>query len=88
MEHYLIEVTDTFAGEANYSWVNRFKIGAKSRTAAIRKFSKSEGFTGTLRKDYDGCDTIRYNVQNACICVFVTYEALGEFNDSSFKLID
>ena len=37
---YFVELTDTFGGEANYSWVNRYKVVASSFNGAIRKVSK------------------------------------------------
>lgn len=88
MEYYFFEVTDTYGAEANYSWVRRFKIAAKSNRAAVRKFNKSEGFTGSLRKQWDSGDTIRYDVQGACICVFMSFMTEDDFNDSDLKLIN
>lgn len=34
---YFIEMTDTFGGEANYCWVNRFIVSASSHRGAMRK---------------------------------------------------
>ena len=68
-EIFFVEVTDTYGGEANYSWVNRFKVHASSSLGAIRKVSSRMGLS--FRKDYDAGDLIRYNAQNATVCAFV-----------------
>lgn len=36
-EYYFIECTDIYQGEANYSWVKRFKVLAASPQAALTK---------------------------------------------------
>ena len=40
-----LEHTDTFGGEANYSWVNRTKIEATDKQI-VRKAKAFAGFTG------------------------------------------
>ena len=51
------EVTDTYAGEANYSWVKRGKIETKnkefSNLSAIRKVKKEIGWNGVRCKTSD-----------------------------------
>ena len=87
MEHYIIEVTDTYAGDANYSWVKRFKVKARSQRGAMIKFNRQEGFTRSLRKSFDTGEISRYDVQSACICVFVWHCTESEYNDSFYKVI-
>lgn len=79
MKTFTIEVTDTFSGEANYSWVRRYKCEAKSFLGAIQKFSKFYG--GEWRKEYDSGDIARYNMRNACICCFVEWVDLDGWSD-------
>ena len=67
MNHYIVEMTDTYGGEANYSWVNRFLVTASSELGAIRKVTTRTGY----RARSVGCD--RYNVPGACICYFVEW---------------
>ena len=44
MKHkYFIEMTDTFGGEANYCWVNRFIVSASSPRGAMRKVCARTG---------------------------------------------
>ena len=71
MNNYDIEVTDTFGGDANYCWVHRYHVTAKSILGAIQKLSRLEGLS--FRKDYGDDMSARYNVPGACICAFITY---------------
>jgi hypothetical protein len=66
-----IEVTDTFAGEANYCWVRRYKVRAKSFRGAANALARQYG--GGWRKAYDTGDQARYNLQGACVCAFIDY---------------
>lgn len=68
---YFIEMTDTYGGEANYSWVNRFLVTASTPMGAMRKVGKETGFA--VRKALDCGDFQRYNVPGACICFFVNH---------------
>ena len=66
MKHqYFVEMTDTYGGEANYCWVNRFLVTASSELGAIRKVTRKTGYRA--RKQYEG----RYRVPNACITYFI-----------------
>lgn len=49
MATFEVEVTDTFGGEANYSWVNRYTIVAPrdlSNRALVRRAKALAGWTG------------------------------------------
>lgn len=70
-EFFFVEVTDTFSGEANYSWVRRYKVRAQTFRGAIRKVSRELGYRS--RYAYDTGDMQRYEVVGACICMFVQY---------------
>ena len=67
---FFVELTDTYGGEANYSWVHRFLVTAKSTRGAIRKVAKQTGYSGRVRIDYSSGDFVRHNVVNACLCFF------------------
>jgi hypothetical protein len=74
---FFVEVTDTYAGEANYCWVHRFKVHASSFRGAIRKVSREMGFSA--RKTWDYMDTARYDFKGVAICAFVMpYEDQAE----------
>jgi hypothetical protein len=71
---YLVEMTDTFGGEANYSWCHRLNVRAISIRGAVRKARKYWGESGRIRKIYDCGDSARYDVTGACVCIFVHFE--------------
>ena len=76
------EVTDTFGGEANYSWVNRAtheydEHEAPSRLGIVRMAKKFAGLTGQDCdvEDYGDQLTIRPKGSSApCIICFVNFE--------------
>ena len=61
---YLFEVTDTFGGDANYSWVRRYTVHATSMSGALRMVNREEGF-GRLTKVTED----RWDVPGCCICI-------------------
>lgn len=69
---WFVELTDTFGGEANYSWVTRVKVQARTLAHAVRRFSKDAGFVGRVRFDLDDGTSARYNVRGAALCFFVS----------------
>ncbi len=55
---YQFEYTDTFAGEANYSWVQRGTVEAFSLKSAIRKVKAELGLTGVHCKRHEYGETV------------------------------
>lgn len=72
MHTYSIEVTDTYGGEANYCWVRRYTVKARSIRGAANAMARREG-TG-WRADYNDGNEARYNLSGACICALITCE--------------
>lgn len=66
-QQFFVEMTDTFGGEANYSWVNRFIVSASSERGAIGKVTRRTGY----RSRGVGCG--RYDVPRCAICYFVEW---------------
>lgn len=66
MNYYYIEITDTFSGEANYSWVHRYLVKSVSERGAVQIMAKHYG-SGWRN------DGHRYNLANACVCMFVEF---------------
>ena len=67
---FYIEVTDTFGGEANYSWVTRHIIRASTERGAVNKFSK----LSSMEWRGVGCD--RYDSKSGATCYFLSaYDA-------------
>ena len=73
---YQVEYTDTFGGEANYSWVHRHVIEAPdtiSNTALMRRAKALVGLTGVKGRTCDFGDTIEFRPYRACTVLFVSY---------------
>lgn len=66
---YFVEITDTYGGEANYSWVTRLKVKANTMRGAINKVAKHTGLQ--WRKDGDYGDMMRYNSKSGATCFFI-----------------
>jgi len=71
-----VEITDTFGGEANYSWVRRYELVATTPRGAMRRLSNQYG--GSWSFDYSTGDLTRYNQNGACVCAFVQLADQGE----------
>ena len=71
-----IEVTDTFGGEANYAWVERYTFetaeDASDRSIVIAA-KKAAGMTGVKCDTESFGDMIQLDVRGACIRAFITY---------------
>ena len=70
-EIFFVEVTDTFGGEANYTWVHRFKVHASTERGAMRKIERRLPYAGGVKKDWDTGDMERWVWRKACVCAFV-----------------
>jgi hypothetical protein len=67
---FFIEVTDTFGGEANYSWVTRHVIQARTQRGAINRFSRMSGM------NWHAVGRDRYDSKSGATCFFIeTYDA-------------
>ena len=71
---YFIEVTDTFGGEANYSWATRHVIKARSLKGAVNALSRRSGISWHSV----GCN--RYDSKSGATCFFIE-EFDPEFHD-------
>lgn len=72
---YNIEHTDTFAGQANYSWCNRETINVPdncSDRSLVMAAKSAMGLTGTrCRKETMG-ETIALYPHNSCTVLFIS----------------
>lgn len=62
---FFVEITDTYGGEANYSWVTRHKIRASSQRGAMIRINRDSG----LGFRWDGCH--RYDSRSGATCAFI-----------------
>jgi len=70
-----VEYTDTFNGEANYSWTDRFSfpIGTKSPLGIIRQAKKLLGLSNVPCRTYDHGDMIELRPAKSCTVAFITF---------------
>ena len=69
-----IEVTDTFGGEANYSWVKEILISTPkplSDRAIVRRAKAALGWSGVRCNRENHGDTIALWQRNACWVCFI-----------------
>lgn len=82
MLQYFVEITDTFGGDANYSWVTRHKVNAKSPRGAAVAISRRSGLSWRKTADYG--DSCRYDSKSGATCMFISeyseYEHSAYFN--------
>lgn len=76
------EVTDTFGGEANYSWVRRGTVKCKegedySDLAAVRRVKKAIGWSGIKCRVDNYGDTIEIYPAGMCQVCFITFYPFG-----------
>lgn len=80
MKHkFYIEITDTFGGEANYSWVTRHCVTAKSTRGAAVAISRRSGLS--WRKVADFGDSVRYDSSSGATCMFISHYSEDEHSE-------
>jgi hypothetical protein len=71
----LIEMTHTFGGDANYSWVTRKEdVESASLKQAITRFKKEQGIKLRHRIKCDTGDFRRVDLEKTCVCIMATYQ--------------
>jgi hypothetical protein len=72
-----IEVTDTFGGESNYSWVRRYEINVTNKPLTdrqiIREAKSLAGWTGLKCKKVSYGDMIDLRPVGICQVMFITW---------------
>lgn len=77
------EITDTFGGDANYSWVKRGKVECEpgenySDRAAVRRVKKAIGWTGAkCETASDGADGLILRPAGVAQICFITFYPHG-----------
>ena len=75
--HFDLELTDTFGGEANYSWVIREKLVTHQRYSdawIVRQAKAVVGMTGVRSRTTNYGDSLRIDFVGACQVLFVTFK--------------
>lgn len=70
---YQVEVTDTFSGEANYSWVHRYTIECKPGVSPVRKAKKAAGWENVRCSTMNDGDFISLVPAGMCQIMFINY---------------
>ena len=73
---YYIEVTDTFGGEANYSWVRRHAYRTEKELSdlqIVRHAKAWSGLTGQNCRRNEYNDTIELRPYGDCIVLFISW---------------
>ena len=68
-----IEVTDTFSGQANYSWVDRYAIsipGGISYLALVRRIKSVTGYSGIRGRATVMGVSVEIRFPSRCIVIF------------------
>ncbi len=68
------EYTDTFGGEPNYCWVNRFKVQAETMAGAVRKAKAHVGLTGVRCRREDLTDYVALYPNGCNTALFINDE--------------
>jgi len=75
-----IEITDTFNGDANYSWVKRSTIDGmenKSDLAIVKAVKKQIGWSNIRCRVERYGDLIRLTPFRDCVTCFITFHTYG-----------
>lgn len=70
------EITDTFGGEANYCWVKRGELAARTRLGAVRKVKRLARLTGVRCEVFDFGDSLEIRPVGKhapCVVAFVNW---------------
>lgn len=73
---YFVEFTDTYGGEANYSWVHRHNFTAPaslSNVALVRRAKKLLGLSGIRCRVSNYGDMIELRPANSATVAFITW---------------
>ena len=68
-----IEVTDTFAGEANYSWAHRYVVHTAddiSDRALVRRIKSAAGYSGIRGQTCISGDFVEIRFPARCVVIF------------------
>jgi hypothetical protein len=74
----IAEYTDTFGGEANYSWVKRVELPKQlehhTPREIMRRAKAEMGLTGVRGRTYTGGDMIEFRPYGMCTVLFVFWQ--------------
>ena len=87
-QFYFVEFTDTYGGDANYSWAIRYKVFATSFKHAITLAKKERYFSPLPRHKISNYgEMMRIDIVNSCVCAFVEIFDDDNYGDYNFKIL-
>jgi len=73
-----VEVTDTFGGESNYSWVRRYEIEHRAKgwtdLALVREAKRLAGWNGLRCQTTNFGDMIELRPYGICQVMFINFD--------------
>lgn len=72
----IVEVTDTFNGEANYAWLKRYEMevpATLSNYAIVRRAKRHIGWSGKRTSTVGYADYIELRPYGECTVCFITW---------------
>lgn len=84
MEYWMVEYTDTFGGDANYSWVKRLEISvpANASQSKIMRHAKAKmGLTGVKGQTFNYGDCYEFRPYGLATVMFVTWVEAKETDE-------
>ena len=82
---YEVEYTDTFGGNANYSWVHRATVADGSRLAVMRRAKAAVGLSGVRGRTSDFGDMIEFRPYGVAAVMFVTWSDAPAFESTPLE---
>jgi hypothetical protein len=76
-EVWNVEVTDTLGGEANYSWVRRYRVrvpAGASQARIMRAAKAAADFTGSRGETESSGDGYTFRPRGLCVVMFVSWD--------------
>ena len=77
MIRWTVEITDTFAGEPNYSWARRYSFSMDenaSDAAVMRRAKREAGYSGIRGRRYKFGDLLEFRPYGECVAMFVSLD--------------
>ena len=76
-QRYVVEITDTFAGDPNYAWVHRAFLAVPptlSRLSLVRRAKALMQWNNRPCSTTDFGSYIELRPRDACLVMFITYD--------------
>ena len=83
---FYFEMTDTFGGETNYSWIKRFAVRAKTLRGAVSIVSREFGYN--FRSNHGKYGGNSYKAIRACIALYEVEVEDSSIDENVYEAIN